>query len=156
MSSGVDGNYVIDGFYDITFDNASQNSYTATFDYTATYQGETYSTSGTYNCNFETAVGCTYTSNFSDREGRSYRAENVSVSGNASQGYNVNARVYSETHGYIDIRSSGLVPCDGGGFSSGEISVTDASGAAVVTATFSGCNDDYIVTYQGTTFVVAQ
>lgn len=136
-------NAVINGRVDINFESDDFNRYTANFDYTITYLGETTRFRGTESCNEN---GCTAQTDFT-ADGRSYRSEGVVVTSTAN-GYSVRGRVYDGDRGYLDYEASGLVLCQSGGFQSGSISITDSTGEVVVEVTFSGC-DSYTVTFDG-------
>lgn len=148
----------IDGtiHYEFNLVNGQVTSYTAEFDLTYTYAGETQSNQGSISCSGENASQCTYSTDFDGSNGERYRIENVTVSGDISNGFTVHARVYHREHGYVDFQATGLILCtNGAGFMNGTITVTDASGV-VATATFSGCGADYTVTYNGVGYPVPQ
>lgn len=153
----IDGfDYVLNGTYDITYTLSGETitSFSADYDVTATYRGETYSSSGSISCQGESLTDCTVVSDFNGTNGRSYRITNLTVSGDEVNGYNVSARVYDGDVGYVDFQATGLVPCDGGGFSSGTIEFSDSNGGTV-TVVFSGCGA-YTVTYDGVATLVSQ
>lgn len=112
------------------------------YDITVSYGSETYTLTATYECDAE--YNCTYSDEFT-YSGKSYRVSNFSVSGNASSGYDVEAKVYHEDYGYITIVGTDLVSCSGGGFSSGTIVVTDSTNADVLTITYVNCTAMTIV-----------
>lgn len=94
------------------------------------------SCSGLASATFE--FECSVSSDF-QVDGRNYRVENSVVSGDESNGFNVDARVYDEEFGFIDVTSTGLIfDCDNGYPSTGTITMTDASGTTG-TLTFDGC-----------------
>jgi len=159
-SSGYQGdNYIMDGEWEwFGYENIQsgelEGEWGYDFDYTVTYRGETNRYQGSYRCNGNDFTSCSYTNNYAGRSGRSYRSENVNVSGDNSSGYSVSARVYDQELGYLDYQASNLVLCEGGfGFQSGDISVTDSSGSEVLSVVFSGC-DSYTATYQGVSYTI--
>lgn len=91
--------------------------------FTMTYQGETQTLNATVTCDSESS--CQVVSSFRADNGRDYRVDTSSVSGNGFSGYNVRARVYDAEHGYIDVVASAVkFDCDNGNPSSGSISIT--------------------------------
>jgi len=140
----------IDGTAEYTF--SEDGSFTYSYDMTTTYDGETFTLSGTMTC--DSSLDCTYEEDFSTN-GVNYRVSNVSVSGNSSSGFDVTARVYHEELGYVDIEGDNLITCDSSGFSSGTITVTDSSSAVVITISFVSCTE-MTVTFNGSSETVAQ
>jgi hypothetical protein len=127
-------------------------SFSYEYDLTTTYGGESTTLTATYSCDAE--YNCSYEDSFVSG-GTSYKISNASVSGNSSSGYNVTVRVTNENYGYVDIEATGLVPCSGGGFSSGSIDVTDSSGSSVLEVTFVSCSE-MTVTFEGVAETVSQ
>lgn len=150
--------YIIDGEIEwFGYENFGDENFTGEwgydFDYTVRYLGETNRYQGRVRCSGSDYANCSYSTNYQGRNGRSYRTENVSVS-QSSSGYSVSARVYDQDLGYVDYQASNLVLCEGGyGFSSGSISITDSTGSAVLTVTFSGCQS-YTATYNGVAYTI--
>ncbi|SDW34123.1 hypothetical protein [Marinobacter mobilis] len=152
------GNMVLNGWVDMTFTYSGETltSYDATFDITYNYLGESQNSAGSISCSGDMLDNCTYTTDFTGSDGERYRVTNVTVSGDNNLGFTVSARVYHQELGYVDFQGTDLIICtDGTGFSTGTITVTDASGV-VATATFSGCGADYTVTYDGVGYPVPQ
>jgi len=89
------------------------------------------------------AENCTITSDFVGVTGGTYRISNVDINGNS-----LTATVYESVLGRIEISASNLHQCSNGNFDSGTILITDSTGSAVISVTFSSC-DEYVVTYQG-------
>lgn len=139
-------NYDGDMYYELK----SDGSFYYEYDLTYTYDGETYTLNATARC--DSSYNCTYEDNFTSG-GVSYRVTNVSVSGSNSFGYSVDATVYHEDLGYVEIESTGLITCSSGGFSSGNIQVTDSTGSVVMEVDFNNDCSTATVTYQsvGTT-----
>jgi len=79
---------------------------------------------------------------------KQYRIEEAAIMGDASAGFTVGSRVYSETLGYVDTLAVDMVPCANGGFSSGLIGIADATSETVVTIEYTSC-DQYKLTYHG-------
>ncbi|WP_111641411.1 hypothetical protein [Marinimicrobium alkaliphilum] len=132
-----------DSFYEVRYNNV-----------TFTYLGETHTLNSTISCDLGGTGECSYSSDFSGSDGRTYRASNTQVSGNESTGYNVSARVYDPDHGYVDYQASGITLCSGGGIGSGNITVSDSSGS-VLEITFTSC-DSMTVTYDGVSETFSQ
>jgi len=141
---------VIDGT--ATWTTNEDGSFSYEYNLTTTYAGETTTITGTYSCDSE--FNCSYQDNFVEG-GTSHSISNVSVSGNNSSGFNVSARVSHEDYGYIDIEATGLILCSGGGFESGNISVTDSSGSIVLQIDFVSCSE-MTVTFDGVAETVPQ
>lgn len=76
------------------------------------------------------------------------RLEEAAVTGNAKQGFTMGSRVYSDTLGYVDTLAIDMIPCHGGGFSSGLIGIADATSETVMTIEYTDCNQ-YKLTYHG-------
>ena len=130
----------IDGF--ATYTNNEDGSLRYEYDITVSYGSESYKITAIYECDAE--FNCSYSDEFS-YSGTSYRVSNFSVSGSASSGYDVEAKVYHEDYGYITIEGTDLISCSEGGFSSGTIVVTDSTSANVLTITFVSCTEMTIV-----------
>lgn len=114
-----------------------------------------YSLNASYECTGSTDFSnCTVSENFSEG-GVSYRTTNVTFTGTGSD-YDFSARIYHEDYGYVDIEATGLVLCDDGGFSSGNIVVTDSSSTEVLSLTYSGCEDQVFVEYGASNYYVDQ
>lgn len=128
------------------------NSYYYAYDLTVSYGGEVYRITATLECDSE--YNCSYTDDFS-YSGVSYRVADVSVSGSSSSGFNVSATVYHESLGYVEIGATGLIMCDNGGFSSGNITVQDSSNTEVLSITFDSCTS-MTVEYDGVATTVSQ
>lgn len=111
-----------------SFTSSSDGSFTYDYDITATYGGQTYSVTGTFSC--DSQGNCNYSDEFS-ANGVSYRIENATVT-SSYNGYDVSFRIYHDEFGYIDVEGNDLVQCSDGGFSDGEITVTDGSGSDVL------------------------
>jgi len=134
-------------------DNFNHIDYT--YDMTVSYGGQTYDVAGTMSCDFSASGGgCTYSENYV-AGGRSYRVENIQVSGNNSSGYTVSARVVNSVYGYVDISATGITICANGNIGSGTVSVTDSSGNVVLTITFPDC-DTMVATFDGVTQTAPQ
>ncbi|MCU7936223.1 MAG: hypothetical protein KZQ99_15335 [Candidatus Thiodiazotropha sp. (ex Dulcina madagascariensis)] len=92
---------------------------------------------------------CDYYADYSGYDNRTYRVTEVSVSGGASSGFNVSARVYDPNYGYTTI--STVVPvtfnCAGGRPGAGRIAF-EAAGGASGSIEFISCSQ-YVVTFNG-------
>lgn len=156
MPVDATSNYVLNGVYDVTYTLSGDQvtGFSADFDYAGTYAGETYRSKGNVSCTGEFLDNCTYSSTFNGTNGKAYRISGVSVTGDHYSGYNISARVYDGDRGYVEFQGTGLIPCSGGGFSSGTVIFSDSDGE-VVTVTYSTCGE-YTVTYKGSSVLVTQ
>ncbi len=151
---------ILDGVADFTwsggFDpNLGFANFTMTLDLTVTLDGQASQTvNGTITCTNYGST-CTSTEDFVGADGADIRVENVDVSGNGTTGYNVNARVYHENYGYVDIVATGITFCSNGNIQSGTIRVTDSTSAEVLLVTFSNC-DEFTVTFDDVATVYDQ
>jgi len=114
------------------------------------------SVSGSATCT-NNGLNCTYSEDFAASNGTDYRVEDVVVTGNASSGYDMTARVYHEVYGYVDVVATGLTYCtDGtGNLATGNISVTDSNGLIVLEVEITSCND-CVVIFGGVSTIVPQ
>lgn len=145
--------------------SVSENNTTEVFTFTAT--NLTAADVGINN--FSGSVTCTYviatdaetcttganaTSNFSgDLDNRSYTVTGMQVSGNGTDGYNVNGTVNDPDHGAIDIVATGITfTCSGGQPGTGSITITGDAGATA-TVTFDDCTQ-FTVTFDGASTTV--
>lgn len=138
----------IDGKADITFNPDNSEAYNALFDFTITFEGKTYINQGQLSCNGATPNVCSYTLNFTGTNNVIYRISNATVTSDGSTGFNVTARIYEQSLGYVDFTSSSLIQCDEGGYNSGNISLTDSNGPGTVIVEFDDCTD-YRVVFDG-------
>lgn len=116
-----------------------------------TSNGDTQSLTATVECTFSSStVSCTTSSDFVGSDGRTYRTTDYTVSGDASSGYDVSARVYDPDHGYVEIAATNITVCANGNIGTGTITVTDSTGTNIMTVTFTSCSE-YTVTYNGVT-----
>lgn len=127
-------------------------SFSYEYDITTTYGSETYTVTATYVCDAQ--YNCSYNDDFS-YNGVNYQVADLSVSGNSSSGFDVTAKVYHETYGYIKIEGEGLISCPGGGFSSGTITVEDSTDTDVLTITYVSCSE-MTVTFNNVSSTVVQ
>ena len=90
---------------------------------------------------------CSSVTDFKDADGNSYRVESSYVTGNSSQGYTVQAKVYNSEYGAISISSTNLLyDCSNGYPSSG--SIVYSSGSESATVTFNSCTE-FTIEYDG-------
>ncbi len=155
-----DGNATINGT--ASFSGGMNSSHSITYNNlvvtdNATSQSQT--VSGTISC---TTSGCNYdglniggaslsNSDFSGDDGRQYRFQgDVTVSGDDTNGWNVNATVVDPDHGAITITAENITfaSCASGVPNGGTITVTGNGQTATVT--FSGCSS-FSVNYNGST-----
>lgn len=157
-------NCVIDDYSETATYNGSvsyrENSSGITMTYrnfSVTINGETTSINGTMTCDL--SYSCTENLTFGgDISGTysntTYTTHNMEVSGDSTNGYNVNGSVTHPSHGTISISASGVkFDCGISGFpSAGTITVT-ASGGVTATVTFNDC-DSFTIDYNGATTTV--
>lgn len=137
----------------VTFDGSASYTTTSNGGFTITYSnfsvsfnGDTTTLNLTATC--DENFNCTYSSDFTAENGKSYRVENSEVSGNDTSGYSVSATVYEPDHGRISFTSTGLLfDCANGNPSSGSITLTDSS-SQVIVVSFTSCTE-YSVTFDG-------
>ena len=137
----------------------SGNTFVETLNYDNLVVTYTYnSTTETYTLNFtETCSGnldysnysCDTFSDFSGYDSRTYRVEDVSVSGDNSSGYNVYATVYDPDYGYFNINASGVTFCDSGYPGTGTVTFSDGSQNGSIE--FLSCTQ-YQYSFGGTTY----
>jgi hypothetical protein len=140
------------GFDDDTFEF---RSFTATFNILVTEPGQSpFRIRGKLVCsNF--GLDCDLSEDFTGSGSVDYRVEDVETSGSSFSGYGLNARVYHQSYGYVDIVATDIVFCDNGNIQSGTISVVDASAVEVIVIAFSNC-DEFTVTFDGVATVYNQ
>jgi len=145
------GGYIIDGIFEYTATYMGDDLFhdmSLIYDVRYSYEGQIYySINMVAQCSGEfddvNSSNCIISSNFTGISGGTYRIENVAL----EEGY-VSATVYESTLGRIDIVGNNLHQCSNGNFDSGEILITDSTGEAVITLSFSSCNE-YVITYEG-------
>jgi len=145
------GGHITDGIYEYTATYMGDDLFhdmNFIYDVRYSYEGQIYySINMAAQCTGEfddlNSANCIISSNFTGISGGTYRIENVAVEDGA-----VSATVYESTLGKIDIVGNNLHQCSNGNFDSGEILITDSSGEAVITLSFSSC-DEYVLTYEG-------
>lgn len=92
-------------------------------------------------------TNCISVADFKASDGNSYRVESSDVTGNSSQGYTVQAKVYNSEHGAVSIISTNLLfNCSNGYPGSGSITYT--SGSESATVTFNSCTE-FTIDYDG-------
>ena len=139
----LDGNMTI--YY--TYSGNDISSYGIVYD-NLTYSGPSYSETINMTITCNSSYSCTYSSTTTGSDGRTYTVSDSSVTGNNSSGYNVTATVTDPDHGTITITATNITICDNGNIGSGEIEVTDSTGAVVLSITFPNCSE-MVVTYNG-------
>lgn len=138
------GGVVANGTAVVSF--SSSGAYTITYsNFTVTYGGETYTLNMIVSC--DSQGNCTYSEDFTGSDGRSYRVEGSTVSGNSSSGYNISATVYDPDYGYIEITATNVTFCSNGNPGTGSITFT-GSGGTSASVTFDSCSS-YTVTVDG-------
>ncbi len=139
----LDGNMTI--YY--TYSGNDISSYRIVYD-NLTYSGPSYNETINMTITCNASYSCTYSSTTTGSDGRTYTVSDSSVTGNNSSGYNVSATVTDPDHGTITITATNITICDNGNIGSGEIEVTDSTGAVVLSITFPNCSE-MVVTYDG-------
>ena len=109
------------------------------------YNGETYTMNGTYTCN-TSFTNCTMSSDYAGSDGSTYRMSDVSVSGNNSSGYSVNASFCHPNYGCVTIETTTPITfnCANGMADGGAIRFTGANSSSG-TISFDSCSS-----YSGT------
>ncbi len=106
--------------------------------FTVTYNDETYTINQTVECDAQ--YNCSFYSDYSGPDGRTYRVEGATVTSTGSTSYSVTATVYDPDYGYITIDANVTYGgCTGGVPSSGSITYT-GSGGSSATVTFNDCD----------------
>lgn len=136
----------IDGKADITFNPNNSEAYNALFDFTITFEGKTYINQGQLSCNGASPNVCGYTLNFTGTNNVIYKISNATVTSDGSTGFNVTARIFEQSLGFVDFTTTNLTQCTEGGYDSGSISLEDSNGPGSVEVTFSGCGN-YLVEF---------
>ncbi len=114
--------------------------------FTMVYMGETYNLNTTIEC--DASYNCSYLSDFSGLDGRTYRVDVDSVYSTGSSSYSINATVYDPDYGYVVINADVTYgSCTGGVPSSGSITYT-GSGGSTGSVEFNSC-DSFTVTVEG-------
>lgn len=150
---GPNDRIIIDGRMRITTsETATHEIITMAFEnLRITDGGETYyiNTSMTVTCSLQDEDDCTFehTSIFVGEDGRTYQLANVELDGDNASGFDIDARIYHSSHGYVDFTARGITICDNGNIGTGSIKISDSSGE-VMELTFSSC-DQYTLTYNG-------
>ena len=139
----LDGNMTI--YY--TYSGNDISGYRIVYD-NVTYSGPNYNETINMTITCNATYSCTYSSSTTGSDGRTYTVSDSSVTGNNSSGYNVTATVTDPDHGTITITATNITICDNGNIGSGEIEVTDSTGAVVLSITFPNCSE-MVVTYNG-------
>lgn len=86
---------------------------------TERFQGESYC-DAEYNCRYSSYVS---------EGGKTYRYDIEQSVSSTSGSYSAVLKMYHPDYGYTTVTMTSLVPCEGGGFTSGEIRITDDSGS---------------------------
>ena len=110
---------------------------------TVSYNGETYTMNSTYACDILSsgAYNCSTSSDYAGSDGSTYRMSDVSISGNNSAGYSVDASFCHPNYGCVTIVTTSPITfnCENGMPDSGAISYTGASGSSG-TISFDSCS----------------
>jgi hypothetical protein len=151
ISDGMGGVIVLTGTVDFVYDSVT-DEISMVYHVTGTFAGESVDINMSLSCSdFTTAVSptCEISTDFAGLDDRIYRVKDISVSGNATSGYNVSATVYDPDHGYVGITTSTplIFDCGTNVPSTGTIELTGAS-ATSATINFVSC-DEYNVTIDG-------
>ncbi|MEW7975610.1 MAG: hypothetical protein AB2810_13240 [Candidatus Thiodiazotropha endolucinida] len=150
MSDLEGGTLLINGA--VTFSaNTGIDSLRMVFNVTVTYIGESQAINLTLACsNISSAsVACSMTSDFTGIDGRVYRVEDLSVSGNEFSGFYVSMTFYDPDHGRVDVTTSQPLTydCAEAVPGSGMLTLSGGSGT-FVTASFDNCSA-YTATVDG-------
>ncbi len=152
------GSAIADGVVNIT--SSTSGTVTTTnlqyTDFTITIAGEVTTIDLSATCTVDTssfASSCTYSSDVTGIDGRTYSVSGSTISGNSSSGYTVAATITDPDHGTLSITTTSpiLFNCTNGQPSSGEIQFSDGDGV-LVTVTFNDCNG-FTISYSGSSNV---
>jgi hypothetical protein len=130
--------------------NTSADSMTMVFDVTVAYIGQTQAVDMTLACSdiSSPSISCSITSDFEGIDGRIYRLEDLTVTGNDTSGYYVSMTFYDPDHGRVDVTTTQPLTydCEQAVPGSGMLSVN--GGGTSATASFDNCSS-YSVTVDG-------
>lgn len=150
MSDMEGGTIVMNGTVTYNADTSADNL-NMVFNVTVIYIGESQSINMTLACsNISSAsVSCTMTSDFTGIDGRVYRIEDQTVSGNEVSGFYVRMTFYDPDHGRVDVTTSQPLTydCSEAVPGSGMLTMSGASGSSA-TVSFDSCIS-YTVTVDG-------
>ncbi len=142
------GSYTVSG--NITTTTFSYSNFTVELTYSGNTETYTLNYSATCTENTATMVtDCDVHSDFTGFDDRTYRVSDVSVSGDNSSGFDIDATVYDPDYGYFTITASNVTFCSSGFPGTGSVTYTD--GSSSVTVDFLSCTE-YQYTYDGTTY----
>ncbi len=107
---------------------------------TVRYNGETYTMNSTITCD-NSFSSCTISSDYAGSDGSTYRMSDVSISGNNSAGYSVDASFCHPSYGCVSIMTTSPITfnCENGMPDSGTISYTGTNGSSG-TISFDSCS----------------
>jgi hypothetical protein len=150
MSDSEGGTLVMNGT--VTFSaNTSADSSSMVFNVTVTYIGESQSVNMTLACsNISSAsVSCSMTSDFTGIDGRVYRIEDLSVSGDEVSGFYVGMTLYDPDYGSVAVTTSQPLTydCTDPVPGSGMLTLSGANDSSA-TVSFGNCSS-YTVTVDG-------
>lgn len=156
MSDMQGGTLVINGPVDFIF-NTVADTLSMVFRVTVSYLGESEAINLTLGCsNISSAsISCSLSSDFAGIDGRVYRIEDISVSGNEVSGFYVSMTLYDPDHGRVDVSTtqpltygctlavpgSGILSLDGENETFATVSFDSCSG---FTVTVDGVGNSYI------------
>lgn len=149
VPNGDDGSTIINGTVTITSSESVSTTRYENFTVRDTSTGEVERIDNmTITCEtIGDVTTCSIVSDFVGTNGVTYRIENVDVTDNDGD-FDVEARVYDRTHGYVEIEATGMVrDCPDGSFSAGEIIVSSSASALRVKVLFSGCGMVNVTTF---------
>jgi hypothetical protein len=150
MSDMEGGTLVING--PVTYNTStSADSLHMVFRVTVTYIGESQAINMTLACNniSTPSISCSITSDFAGMDGRVYRIEDLTVSGNDITGYYVDMTFYDPDHGQVDVSTSQALTynCAEAVPGTGMLTLHGGSGTSA-TASFDSCSA-YTITVDG-------
>jgi hypothetical protein len=131
--------------------NTGADSVSMVFNVSAVYLGETQAINMTLACNSISSASpsCSITSDFEGIDGRVYRIEDLTVTGDEVSGFYVSMTFYDPDHGWVEVTTSQPLTydCEEAVPGSGMLTLSGASGTSA-TASFDNCSS-YTVTVDG-------
>jgi hypothetical protein len=151
ISDGTGSAIVLNGTVDFTY-VTSTDSISMVYHVTVSYAGESQAINMTVACvDFMTSSPtCTVSSDFTGLDSRVYRITDISVSGNASSGFYINATIYDPDSGRFDMTTSVpiLFDCPTAGIPSTGVIGISGSGGTSASISFDDCSS-FTVTING-------
>ncbi|MEW8507569.1 MAG: hypothetical protein AB2598_12780 [Candidatus Thiodiazotropha sp.] len=150
MSDMRGGTLVLDGIVEFTV-NVGADTLSMVFHVTVSYIGETETIDLALDCSSisTAAVSCSMTSDFAGIDGRVYRIDDISVSGNEVSGFYINMTLYDPDHGWVVVTTGQPLTygCANEVPGSGMLTLNGGNGS-FATASFDSCSS-FTITLDG-------